>query len=230
MIKVIHTGPFSVNTLIVEAGENKVFVVDPAGCSFCGDENSVEKWIKDNKFELCGIILTHGHFDHVAGLKYLKQKYPEAPVLIHKNDSNFIGADSEKIQSAQLDYMGFNEFIPSVSNLPGEDGYLENGITLAQAFTGAGANLSSDVEQSLLEWKVLHTPGHTMGCICLYNESKKLLISGDTLFYRSWGRTDLGGDEGMIQKSLKMLYETVDPDTVVYPGHEYTAFKMSDNY
>ena len=66
---------------------------------------------------------------------------------------------------------------------------------------------------------VLHTPGHTKGSICLYSREDRVLFSGDTLFRHSYGRTDLGGSEAQIMKSLRRLLQ-LDGDTTVYPGHD----------
>lgn len=67
--------------------------------------------------------------------------------------------------------------------------------------------------------KILHIPGHTQGCVGFYDEKTGILFSGDTLFRRNWGRTDLpGGNEEQIYKSLKSLL-SMNGETVVYPGH-----------
>lgn len=86
-----------------------------------------------------------------------------------------------------------------------------------------------ELKASLVQWKVLHTPGHTKGCVCFYNESEKILLSGDTVFYHSWGRTDLeGGDEGQMMKSLVYIKNNVVPDAKVYPGHDYNGFMLAE--
>jgi len=71
-----------------------------------------------------------------------------------------------------------------------------------------------------LEFKVLHTPGHTKGGICLYCDEEKMLFSGDTMFRGSWGRTDLptGSFEDVINSITKKLI-ILPEDTIVYPGH-----------
>ncbi len=227
-MKVTGTGPFGVNTLTVPLCDGYVFIVDPACCEYCGDEDVITDWLKDNSLIPAAVILTHGHFDHVAGLKSLRKSYPDIPVLIHREDSDMIGPDSRILQSKDLSLMGFFDFIPSVSDLPAADGFLEDGKTPADSFN---FNLPEKVIASIAEWKVIHTPGHTKGSVCLYNDRQKLLISGDTLFYMSWGRTDLtGGSETEMRSSLRRLRECISPDALVYPGHDRFAFKMSENY
>lgn len=80
------------------------------------------------------------------------------------------------------------------------------------------------------EWKVIHTPGHSKGSVCYYNEGKGLLVSGDTMFYQSWGRTDMyGGSDAEIKKSLALLKNTVKEGTFVLPGHDCVGFTIEEN-
>ena len=70
-------------------------------------------------------------------------------------------------------------------------------------------------------WKVLETPGHTIGSCCYYIEKEKVLFSGDTLFCGSVGRTDFpGGSASQIRDSLHRLLAALPDDTSVYPGHD----------
>ena len=105
----------------------------------------------------------------------------------------------------------------------------EEGKSLAQVFEGC--NFPQNIKQALSNWQVLHTPGHTEGSCCFYNEVEQTFVSGDTLFFRSWGRTDLiGGNERKIHQSLAKIMEKCEEETKVYPGHDNTAFTIAENF
>ena len=100
---------------------------------------------------------------------------------------------------------------PAVSDLPEATDLLSGGETLFNS------------------WKVLHTPGHTKGSCCFYNKDAGILLSGDTVFYGSYGRTDLkGGSEVDMIKSLSAIKEKIPGSTLVYPGHDYFGFELKD--
>lgn len=228
MIKIIQTGPFGVNSLVVPLTENKVFVVDPACCKFCGDEAVITDFLEQNSLECVAIILTHGHFDHISGINILKEKFPNAKVLISKKDSFLIGKNSQKAQENILSLMGFSSFLPSVSNLCESDSFLEDEKTLFDCF-GKFPLVSESLIQSLKEWLVIETPGHTFGSVCLFNKKQNILISGDTLFYKSWGRCDLGGSEKLLFESLQKLKNKIPLNAKVFPGHEKCNFDFGED-
>lgn len=139
------------------------------------------------------ILLTHGHFDHVWEVKIAKEK-TGAQIVISREDAGCLNDDPH--------------------NLCHEAG-IEMNKCEADILVGEGDTLYLGDE----EIKVLHTPGHSLGSVCYLIESSKILISGDTLFCRTCGRTDfLGGSPDDMLKSLKRLKE-LDGDYDVYPGH-----------
>lgn len=210
MIHVIRTGIFKVNTLIVETEPGKAFVVDPAACSLAGDSNVIVDYLKKKKLECIGILLTHYHFDHVMGIKQLKEAFPAAQIAIHEAEFAEFQNPPGPLGRADILFFGAEEIINVVEQQPSAEVALKNG-------------------QNYFGWKVIHTPGHTPGSICLYNSGENALISGDTLFdYGGYGRTDLaGGSEVQIIKSLSLLRDTIPAGTLVYPGHDSFSFKFS---
>ena len=135
------------------------------------------------------ILLTHGHFDHMLAAEEL-QKRTGVPVYVHP-------LDAPMLSDASL-----SAYNPEVSSLP-QPGHI--------AYTA--------YPESLFGFRVLHTPGHTPGSVCLYREEEKVLFSGDTLFRAGFGRTDLaGGSMHQLLSSLRTLL-ALPRDIKVYPGH-----------
>ncbi len=139
------------------------------------------------------IVNTHGHRDHVGQVGYLKEKL-NVPFYMNRKDEYLINNDI---------FLGFGEMIGAYE-CPKPDYDLKEGDVIKFGNT---------------ELKVIETPGHTPGGVCLYDEKNKVLIAGDTLFKGSVGRTDLpGGDAKELMKSLKKLMELPEETTVVC-GH-----------
>lgn len=156
------------------------------------DADEILKTIKENDLNVKFIILTHGHWDHIGALGELK-KQTGALVLIHTMD-----AESLKDSNMNLSCLfGVDK------NTVSADRLLNDGdeITLGES-----------------KVQVIHTPGHTLGGICL--KIGNILFSGDTLFNGTIGRTDLyGGDYNTLINSIKMKLFTLDEEVEVYPGH-----------
>jgi len=138
------------------------------------------------------VVLTHGHFDHVSAVNEILARFP-VPVYLHPDDAAFA-------------FSPLNTMPPYPS-------------------TAKPASLKTDkgdgdtLEVGGLSAKLIHTPGHTPGGWCLYFESDKLLVSGDTLFAGSVGRTDFpGGSWEELEASLKRL-KVLPDDTRVICGH-----------
>ena len=181
---------------------------EPTNCYIVMEENTKETMVIDPGGEAEKIIemldilnsnlkyiyLTHCHGDHIGAIKQLKQA-KGGKVLIHRDDAP--GLDDEKINLSSCIEMGDIE-LEADSRL--DDGDL---IHLGE-----------------LEFKVLHTPGHTKGSSSLYCEKEELVFSGDTLFRGTWGRTDLptSSFESIINSITNKLL-VLPGETIVYPGH-----------
>ena len=183
------------------------FVVGPleSNCFIISDEKSKETlvvdpgdepdrlldFIDENHLKVKYIVCTHAHFDHIGALIDIKEAQG-SKIVIHK-DELFLYQNVNK----QAEMWGF-----SAEPLPEPDMFVSDGDFL---------------ELGSLRFEVFHTPGHSPGGICLYGEG--ILVTGDTLFAGSVGRTDLyGGDLAQLKKSFKRLI-SLPVEVRVLPGH-----------
>ena len=153
----------------------------------------VTNYIIENDFKVKALLLTHGHFDHCGGAAAFSEKF-SCPVFIHTDDY-------EMVKDPELN---LSSIMKSRPYTPPTDvhTYEEN-----DQFP-----LGDEV------FTVIHTPGHTKGSCCF--STKGILFSGDTLFYRSIGRTDFpGGSYTAIGNSIQNKLYKLDDNTIVYPGH-----------
>ncbi len=188
-IDMLNLGVYWVNCYIIrEESSTSCCVIDPGG-----HPKKVLSFLSEHGLTLEAILLTHGHFDHVGGVKELAQA-TGCPVYLCEGDLVM----PPKLTAGELYYT---------------DAYGE----------GTVLHLAG------LEIRVIHTPGHTPGSVCLLVGDA--LFSGDTLFAGSCGRTDLpGGDQAVITKSLQRL-KALEGDFTVFPGHnKSTALSREREY
>jgi hydroxyacylglutathione hydrolase len=185
---ILTNGIFGSNTYIVESN-NQCAIID------CGNKPQDIKRIIDSKdLEPKYIILTHGHADHIFYAGRIKDA-TGALICLHKDELP-IYSDADK---NGYNLFGFNTNIDN----PYPDCLLNHGDKLPLG----------DVDL-----KIIHTPGHSPGGICVLCED--MLFSGDTLFELSVGRTDLfGGSQKQLVESIKSQLYTLDGSIKVYPGH-----------
>ena len=197
-IEKFETGYLMVNTWVFPLDEKSVAIIDPGGLS-----PELSEYLDNHNPAHLEIMLTHGHFDHVGGIPALVRKYPDYRLWIHRNDAVYLGAVGTETHLKSFRPLHAEQLIEPLKKnpLPEPTDFYKEGDSV-NGFT------------------VLHTPGHTQGSICLWNKEARILVSGDTLFYGSRGRTDLlGGNEMQICQSLKRLFNDLPENTEVYPGH-----------
>ena len=177
-------------------------------CYMAGDESTRSCAVIDPAFDagkimhevraagytITHVINTHGHADHVSANADIINA-TGAQLCIHKSDfqqvSGFINRSLSRLMGGK--------------GSPGADCALKDGDTISIGKT---------------ELKIIHTPGHTPGSICIYTEGH--LFTGDTLFVGAVGRTDLpGGSAATLLSSIREKLYTLPDETIVWPGHDY---------
>lgn len=182
--------------------------VEQTNCYIIQDENTKETMVIDPGGEpekiidmlnileakLKYIYLTHCHADHIGATNSL-QELVGGTILIHRTEAENLKEDQINLAT----YIGLPEIKLQPDSRIDDDDLIHIGR---------------------LEFKVIHTPGHTNGSTCLYLPKEKLLFSGDTLFRGTWGRTDLptSSFEDIIESITNKLI-ILPEDTIVYPGH-----------
>ena len=191
-IKIFTFNEFAENTLVIHEGETCI-IVDP-GCYSLREANELSEYIEDHHVQPQAIWNTHGHIDHVLGVQRIREMYG-IPFLIGRNEQEVLR--SMDLLAAHYGYQGFH--------VPEPDGYFDEGQIL---------NLGNS------SWEVLEVPGHSPGHVALVNRQEGICISGDVLFYRSIGRSDLpGGDQDTLLRSIRKKLFTLPDEFRVIPGH-----------
>lgn len=200
MVNQLIVRELQTNCWIISLFGGDCIVVDPGG-----DDELILERLKKLRLNPRYFILTHAHFDHIAALPFLAEKFPGADIAIHPSEAGKIGPDSLENHRRDFNTVGYSSYVETLwKPMPEASILLNEGETLGP-------------------FHVMHLPGHSPGSVALYNEEEKQLFSGDTLFRAGVGRTDLpGGDEQLLLQSLQRLF-AMDGDINVYPGHGPTT-------
>lgn len=189
-IKVNAGGFMGINCYIIQDEETKETMVIDPG----GSIGKIEEMLKVIDADVKYILLTHCHGDHMGAASELREKCG-GKILIHRFDQEGLRNPSINLSS----HIGIGDVSLE------EDARVDDGDVL---------------HVGNLQFKIIHTPGHTVGSISLYCEEEKMLFSGDTLFRGSWGRTDLPtSNMEQIMDSITNRLLVLPEDTIVYPGH-----------
>lgn len=193
-IKIFPVNPLGANCHVCWEDAGKACVVVDPGFFRPDEEEMVFSFLQDNGLTPDAVFLTHAHFDHVWGAATVARRYG-CPVWMSAADDPVLQGCSPMLERLQL-----TKTVEPFSYRDVSDG---------QVIRAGGTS-----------WKVIATPGHTPGGVCFWCEDWGVLLSGDTLFAGSIGRTDLeGGDYDALMKSLMDKLMVLPGDTDVLPGH-----------
>ena len=185
--------PFQENTYVLSDESRQCIVVDP-GCYTTEEKHTLRTFIESSGLTPVKLINTHAHIDHILGNHYIADRYGIS-LEMHEADTAILRA------------------APVYGQMWGvrPDPSPEPSVLLKEGDTITFGN------QSL---KVLFTPGHSPGSVCLYSETTHVLVAGDVLFYESIGRTDLpGGDYETLLDSIRTKLFVLPGEVKVFPGH-----------
>ena len=158
------------------------------------DAERISEKIRELEGRPVAVFLTHGHYDHILAVNDLREAYPAIEVYIGEKDAAMLKDDS------------LNCTCYGTRIIVEPDHLVREGTV---------------IDLAGFHCTVMHTPGHTAGSLCYYYEDQHVLFAGDTLFYRSYGRTDLptGSNREMVTSLVRLLTELPE-DVTVLCGHD----------
>ena len=188
-IKKFTSGPIATNTYVVVSSlTREAFIIDAAPESF----ELVYDYLVTDGLKYKAILLTHSHWDHIADVSKIKEKF-EIPVYVH-------ALDAPNLQNPGADGLPCPLNFPQIK----PDFLLEEGALL---------NLGN------LTFQIIYTPGHSIGSVCFYEKNQHVLFSGDTLFQGSIGNISFPTSSPNLMWSSLAKLAQLDPNTRVFPGH-----------
>lgn len=202
---------------MVSFADGRAVIID-CGALYDREKENVRDYIQLKGLRPVAHLLTHGHFDHCWGVRYIWEQFGLRPVLCEADAFLFRDQAHQMEKLIGMPYPGepFTEFIPLFGE-PTDSQSEESGALLSD-----------------LHCKAIPTPGHTPGGVCYLfeDEGEQALFSGDTLFLGSIGRTDHdGGDFGQLITSIKTQLMTLPDTLTVHPGHgPKTSIGFERNY
>lgn len=201
-VMVLTVGQVYTNCYIVnQEGNEKCIVIDP------GDEaEKIASYIRKRNLTCEGILLTHGHFDHITGVNELRSLVG-GKIYAHE-------AEKDLLEDPML----------NASGMVGYEAAIQADVLLRDR---------QKLEIADMTFEVIHTPGHTKGGCCFYAKEEKVLFSGDTIFMESIGRTDLPTGNGQeLLDSVRNKVLTLPDDVTIYSGHgpkTNVAYEVANN-
>lgn len=198
-VTVFHFNLFDENCYVLHDGEGSdALIIDP-GMMSEGEREELRDFVAGQRLTVKGVLLTHCHVDHVAGVAWTAAEYG-VPVMCSADDMYLAEQLKEQVRRFHLNI----DAKPITVNR-----FLADGETLTLG------------DETI---EVIATPGHSRGSVSFYVPQSALVVTGDTLFAGSLGRTDLeGGDLHTIIRSINDRLLTLPEETLVAPGHGPTT-------
>ncbi|MBQ9659813.1 MAG: MBL fold metallo-hydrolase [Bacteroidales bacterium] len=185
-------------TYVAWQESGRCIIADP-GCYDDAEIRSLCDLLAQEGLQPEAILLTHGHFDHIFGAKPLQDRFGGIPVYLHPADGALLGYSADLATR-----MGLNAPAIDFAWTPVQDGQV--------------------LEIAGMRWEVIATPGHTPGGVCFLERASGVMLTGDTLFAGSIGRTDFLYSE--YDDEIRSIMEKLillDPDIRILPGHGPTS-------
>lgn len=194
-VRQFQCNPLQENCYVISDETRQAVVVD-CGAFFVEERKAITTYIAEQQLELCHVLCTHGHLDHIFGVDTLYSSFGLKPRL-HQADVALY--QNMKLQAKQFMGVTIDVDVPPA------------GDTLAEGDIITFGNHQIEV---------IHTPGHSPGSMVFYIKDEETAFSGDTLFRMSVGRTDLeGGSWQQLMDSLQRLSKLLPASTTVHTGH-----------
>ncbi|MBQ9744213.1 MAG: MBL fold metallo-hydrolase [Clostridia bacterium] len=195
MIKLISKGLLDSNTYVVYNSSKKAMVVD------CGSPVAeVKKFIESENMTVVYIVLTHGHFDHAHYIDEYAGAFPDAEIICHSDELKVLYDPDANLSAFISQGRCYDHPYKAVVD-------------------GDILTLDSQDEDDVISLKIIHSPGHTPGSICLLSEKMGVMLTGDVLFANGYGRVDFKyGSMADMRRSLKAIL-SLDGSIIFYPGH-----------
>ncbi|MFW5684465.1 MAG: MBL fold metallo-hydrolase [Spirochaetota bacterium] len=205
MVERIIVGSLYTNAYVVSTGKKECMIIDPGA-----DAPLLLTRLEVLNVIPTAIVFTHGHLDHTAAAQAIIDHYADRvekiEVGIHRSDRPYLPPKGEQTNRDLFEPLGpdaIQAFEQLYTTLPKPTFFLKDGDPVLDT-----------------DFVTVHTPGHSQGSVCLYSEERNALFSGDTLFFKKVGRTDVvGGDVEKLKKSIEKRLFELPPETRLFPGH-----------
>lgn len=197
MIKTFTNGLLDSNTYVYSTENGHAMIID-----FGVPIDTVLEYVKENNLTVDYLVLTHGHYDHINYIGDYQKAFGGATLICHEAEIELIRDPEGNLSS----YFG-----------------LSNSYDIGYKTVKDGDTIFLENSEGSVEFSVIHAPGHTPGCICIYEPMEKIMFTGDVVFANGYGRTDFKyASPSDMLSSLRGIFKAYK-GTTIFPGHYESA-------